>query len=146
MRADVDGAQRPARSGLAKLRKFVTTWPSASVSSRMPCTYGLKSAGSALEIQQPAVAVDRGQAVAEFVRDAGGQLAEPGEAVLQPQLLFEIDDFAEIGEQADRAVREARAVADRRHGDAEVRRARRRAIHLHRAPDDRPPGRRGIRR
>ena len=49
--------------------------------------------------------MDRRQPVAELVGDAGGELAEPREAVLQPQLLFEIDDFAQIGEQADRAVR-----------------------------------------
>ena len=38
--------------------------------------------------------MDRGQAVPELVRDAGRQLAEPGQAVLQPQLLLELDDRA----------------------------------------------------
>ena len=55
--------------------------------------------------------MDRRQAVAELVRDPGGQLAEPRQAVLQPQLLFELDDVAEVGEQADRAVRAAAVVA-----------------------------------
>ena len=57
-----------------------------------------------LEIEQAAVAVDRREAVAELVRDAGRQLAEPREAVLEPQLLFELHHVAEIGEEADRPV------------------------------------------
>ena len=68
--------------------------------------------------------MDRGQAVAELVRDARGQLAEPREAVLQPQLIFQLDHVAEIGEQADRAVLVTGLVANRRDGDAEMRRAR----------------------
>ena len=49
-----------------------------------------------LEVEQPRVAVDRGQPVAELVRDAGRQLPEPRQAVLEPQLLFELHDLAEI--------------------------------------------------
>ena len=48
--------------------------------------------------------MNRRQAVPELVRDAGRQLADRREAVLQPQLLLEILDRGQIGEQADRAV------------------------------------------
>ena len=65
--------------------------PSASVSCRMPSTYGPVLRRQRLRIDQPAVAVDRRQAVAELVRDAGGQLAEPRQRLLEPQLLLELD-------------------------------------------------------
>ena len=81
----------------------------------MPCTYGLEVGGQPFQIEQPAVPVNRGEAVPELVRDARGQLAEPCEAVLQPQLIFEIRDLTEVAEQADRAVFVTAAVADRRH-------------------------------
>ena len=92
-------------AGRAKFRKLVTTWPSASVSSRMPCDVRPEFRRQPFEIEQPRVAVDRRQPVAELVRDAGGQLAEPRQAVLQPQLLLEIHDLGQVAEQADRAVR-----------------------------------------
>ena len=57
------------------------------------------------EIEQARVAMNRREAVAELVSDAGGHLAEPREAVLQPQLIFEVRDLAQIAEQANRAVR-----------------------------------------
>src|SRR4029450_8991776 len=38
------------------------------------------------ELQEPPVAVNCRQAVPELVGDPGGQLAEPGQAVFQPQL------------------------------------------------------------
>ncbi len=41
-------------------------------------------------MNQAAVAVNRGQAVAELVRDARGELAHPGQRLLEPQLLFEL--------------------------------------------------------
>ena len=48
--------------------------------------------GQPLEIEQPRVPVDGRQAVAELVRDPRGQLADLRQAVLQPQLLLELDD------------------------------------------------------
>ena len=76
-------------------------------------------AGSSLRIDQAAVAVNRRQAVAELVRDAGGQLAEARQRLLQPQLLLELDDVGQVREQADDAAAAAPAAAKRRHGDAE---------------------------
>ena len=76
--------------------------------------------GQHVEIEELAVAVDGGQPVAELVRDAGRQLADRREAVLQPQLLFEIFDSGQIREQADGAVHRARAVRQRRHRHAEM--------------------------
>ena len=75
----------------------------------MPSTYGRYAAGSALQIEQLAVAVNRREAVAELVRDAGRQLADRREAFLEPQLLLEILDRRQIGEEADRAVQLAAA-------------------------------------
>ncbi len=46
--------------------------------------------GQRAEVDQPRVAVNRRQAVAELVRDAGGHLADLREALAQPQLLFEL--------------------------------------------------------
>ena len=40
--------------------------------------------------------MDGREAVAELVRDAGGHLAEPREAVLQPELLLELHHLGEI--------------------------------------------------
>ena len=69
--------------------------------------------------------MDGRQAVAELVRDARRQLAEPRQAVLQSQLIFEVHDLAEIGEQADRPVGVPGFVANRRDRHAEVRGASR---------------------
>ena len=68
--------------------------------------------------------MDRREAVAELVRDTRGELADLRQAVLQPQLLLELDDVGEVAEQADRAVRAPGSSADRRDRDAEVRRGR----------------------
>ena len=57
-----------------------------------------------LEIEEAAVAVDGCETVSKLVRDAGGQLAETRKTVLEPQLLFELDDVTEVAEQADGAV------------------------------------------
>ena len=46
--------------------------------------------GQRLRIEQPAVAVNGREAVAEFVREAGGELAEARERFLEAQLLFEL--------------------------------------------------------
>ena len=62
---------------------------------------GSKRRGQGIEIEQTAVAVNRGQAVAELVRDAGGQLAHPRQAVLQAELLLECDDGREVREEAN---------------------------------------------
>jgi hypothetical protein len=48
--------------------------------------------------------VNRGETVAELVGDPRRELAEPGQAVLQPQLFFELHHLGEIREQADRAL------------------------------------------
>ena len=65
-----------------------------------------------LQIEQSAVAVDCRQTVPELVRNARRKLAETREAVLQAQLILEIGDFAQIGEQADRAMFVAAVVAN----------------------------------
>ena len=103
-RAQIHARERQLRRAARSCRKFVTTWLSDSVSARMPSTYGRYGVGQRVEVEQLAVAVDRREAVAEFVRDAGGQLADGREAVLQPQLLLELLHRGQIGEQADRAV------------------------------------------
>src|SRR5436190_19388466 len=72
-----------------------------------------------IEIEELAVAVNRREAVAEFVRDAGRQLADGREAVLETKLLLEIFHGRQIGEETDRAVKLAVLVRERRHGDAE---------------------------
>ena len=51
--------------------------------------------------------MNRRQPVPEFVREAGGQLAEPRQRFFQAQLLFELDDRGQIGEQADRGLQRA---------------------------------------
>src|SRR5205823_294550 len=56
--------------------------------------------GQLREIDQLAVALNRREAVAEFVRDARGQLADGCEAVFQAKLLFQILHVREIGKQA----------------------------------------------
>ena len=115
--AQVHARRTPPASGRANFRKFVITWPRASVSCRMPSTYGRYASGSASGSQQPAVAVDRGQAVAEFVRDAGRQLPQPRQGVLEPQLLFQLAQGREVGEQAHDALAIA---AGRQRRDAQA--------------------------
>ena len=53
--------------------------------------------------------MDGRQAVAELVGDAGRQLADGGQALLQPQLFLELLDGREVGEQADGSVQLPRA-------------------------------------
>ena len=65
--------------------------------------------------------MDRRQAVAELVGQPGSELAETGQRVLQPQLLFERDDTREIGEETDDAGLPGLATHPRRQRHAEVR-------------------------
>ena len=98
---------------------------------------GAKVSRQAFEIEQPAVAVDRREPVAELVGDAGGHLAEPSEAVLQPELFFELHHFGQIAEEADDAVRGAAGLfANRRNRQAQMRRDA--ARQRHRPAHDRP--------
>ncbi len=60
-----------------------------------------------VQIEQPAVSVDRGEAVAELVGDPGGHLPEAGQAVFQSELFLELHHFGEVAEQADDALRGA---------------------------------------
>ena len=83
--------------------------------------YGLYCGGSAVGIDQLAVAVNRRQPVAEFMSDAGGELSEPRQRLLQPKLLFELDDRREVRKQADDAARVRLALAEPRDGDAHMR-------------------------
>src|SRR5205085_12650081 len=92
-----------------------------------------------LQIEQAAVAVNGGQAVPEFVRDARREFAEPRQTVLEPELILEIGNFTEVGEQADRAVFVTAVVADRRDGDPQMRRACAWSHHPDGAADDGPP-------
>ena len=130
-------ATRLSCVGRAKLRKFVTTSRIASVSARMPSTYGRNAGGNAFEIEQAAVAVNGGQPVAELVRDAGGELADPRQAVLQPHLLLERHDGREIREEANDAVRRRRLAEERRHCQAECSDAPVARGNLDGAPNDR---------
>ena len=101
----------------------MTTSPSATVSARIPFDAGPRLFGQRIRIEQPSVAMNRGEPVPELVRQAGGQLAEPRQRFFQAQLLFELDDRGQVGEQADRGLQAAVAADNRRHRDAEVARA-----------------------
>ena len=48
--------------------------------------------------------------------DACGEFAQTGQAVFQTELIFQIDHFAQIGEQTDRTVREPGAVPNGGYG------------------------------
>src|SRR5215467_13308017 len=67
--------------------------------------------------------MDRREPVAKLVSDAGGELADTGQAVFQTHLLFERDDRSQIREQTDDAMRGPVSV-QRRRGETEVRRRR----------------------
>ena len=70
------------------------------VSARMPSRRcGPVRATS--RIEQPPIAVNRGEAIPEFVRQSGRQLAQTRQRFLEPQLLFQFDDRRQIREQAD---------------------------------------------
>ena len=71
----------------------------------------------------------------------GGQFSETRQTVLQPQLLFELDDRCEVAEQADRPLQRHRVVQNRRHGDPNVRSAARALaeFHVHGSANDRLP-------
>ena len=82
----------------------------------------------------------RRQTVPEFVRDAGRQLPHRRQAVFQPQLLLEILDGRQIGEEADGAVQLPVLIGERRDADAEKRDALPAleiSRQLDRPPDDR---------
>ncbi len=55
-----------------------------------PLDAGACLIGQRIRIEQPAVAMNGGEAVAEFVGEAGGELAQARERFLEPQLLFEL--------------------------------------------------------
>ena len=85
-----------------------------------PLDVGAVRLGQRLQIEQLAVAQDGGETVPEFVRDAGGELADGCQAFLQPQLLFQILHRCEVGEQTNRPVLLFLLVEHRRDRDAEV--------------------------
>ena len=64
--------------------------------------------------------MNRGQPVAELVRDTPGQSAKSRQCVLEPELLLELRDLGEIGKQADGGRRLSRLVVERRDGHADV--------------------------
>src|SRR5262245_18493381 len=72
-----------------------------------------------LEIEQTAIAVNRGQTVAELVGDPRGHLTQARERFFHLQLLPELDDRGQIGEETDRPLLR-RWLPERRHRDAEV--------------------------
>ena len=57
--------------------------------------------------------MNRRQAVAELVGDAGGELAKTGQAVFQPELFFELHHFRQVREETHGAVRAASLLANR---------------------------------
>ena len=68
-----------------------------------------------VEIQEPTVTMNRGEAVAEFVRESCRQLAEPGQAVFESELLLQIDDGRQIGEQTDNTLKRSRPIEHEGH-------------------------------
>jgi hypothetical protein len=64
--------------------------------------------------------MDGGEAIPEFVRDAGRELPDRRKALPEAELLFELLDRGEVGEETDRALQAAGAVRQRRHGHAEM--------------------------
>ena len=80
--------------------------------------------GQRVEIEQPRVSMNRRQAIAELVGDAGSELADLRKTLFQPKLLFHFHDGRQIREQADGAVRLSLAVRERRNADAKIRRDR----------------------
>jgi hypothetical protein len=115
----VGGARRQRPEVHAREHDLLGTREAEEVGDHLPERLGLLAnafdirlvgRGQRRRIDEPAITVDRRQAVAKFMRDAGGQLADPREAVLQPQLLFQLDDVRKVGEEADDALeRVARA-------------------------------------
>ena len=71
-------------------------------------------------IEQSAIPVDCGETVAELVGDAGRQFSDPGQDLLQPQTLLEVDDRAQVGEETDRTLEAAVVTTHRRNRDPEV--------------------------
>ena len=65
--------------------------------------------------------MDGRQPVAELVRDTGSHLAKPGQGFFQSQLLFELDDRREVGEQTDHPAGRSFALAEARRRDTHVR-------------------------
>ena len=60
------------------------------------------------------------EAVSEFVRESGRQLAKPGQGLFQPQLLFQLHDVGQIREQTDRGVERSIGTTDMRDGHAQM--------------------------
>ena len=122
--------------GLAKFRKFVTTSAEGVRFVADALHVGLELGGKARRIEQATVAVNRRQTISKLVSDPGGQFAESRQAVLQTQLLFEVHDLREVGEQAHDAVRLTGLAADGRSGHTDMRGARSARGECHGAPDD----------
>ena len=64
--------------------------------------------------------MNHGQAIAKLVRDAGRQLTDPGQALLEPNLLLEVVNRGEIGKQADRSLQSTIVIHHRRYRHPEV--------------------------
>ncbi len=78
--------------------------------------------GQLRRIEQARIAVDGRQPVPELVREAGGQLTDARQRLLQAQLLLELHHFRQVGEETHRRLQIAFATGQRRHAHAEVRR------------------------
>src|SRR5262249_54480253 len=78
--------------------------------------------GEPVEIDQLAVAMNGRQPVSELVCDAGGQLSDRGQTLLQPKLFLELRHRGEISEEAHRAVELASRIEQGRNGYAQMRR------------------------
>src|SRR5215208_2835368 len=110
------------------------------------------------DLDQSAIAMNRREAVAELVREAGGQLTEARQRLFQAQLLFQLHDRRQIREEANHAGSRVSSTLDslcrrsgrlsfvqvrlqlpqRRHGHAEMNRPA--ALDLHRSSKDRTRG------
>ena len=95
---------RASCAGRAKFRKLVTTSPSDVVSCADAVDVRPIGRWERRRIEQFAVSVDCREPVPELVGDAGSQLADRRETFLQAQLLLELLNGGEIGEQAHGAV------------------------------------------
>ena len=88
----------------------------------MVCRYGLVLARQPFGFDQPRIAVDRRQAVAEFMSDSRRQLSQRRETLLEPKPSLELGDSAEVGEETDHAERRCALHLQRRNADPQVRR------------------------
>jgi hypothetical protein len=93
--------------------------------------------GQRVQVQQPRISVNRRETISKFVGNAGGQLSDLREALLQSELLFHFDNRREVREQADGAMGLSLRVRQGRDADAHVGLGGAGCVDLDGAPGDR---------